>query len=264
MTIAVALAVAGMIGGQPSAPTTLVPMTITLDNSYPTGGYPLDIDQKVVDLGLTSIKPTNVALVTEQKSGYVFEYDRTNKKLKVYWNGANGQAGSILQNLSLSAAGLAIGSGSKAKVKITNTVTYLIAALFKSKTTAEVAFTATTHDIPANAGSVQERVYVLTLDAAGTPTITAGVIATGSGQAAIPAPPANQAVIGYVRVAVAAGATPFDASSDNLDAAHLTVTYTDAAFLPSQQLTNTPGALAEVTNGTDLSAVVARVVAIND
>lgn len=134
-------------------------------------------------------------------------------------------------NLCLSAAGLTIGTVANTKVKIANTVTYLIGGVFKSKTTAEVAFTATTHDIPANASAVQEAVYVLSLDGDGTPTLTMGLITTGSGTAPIPDPPAGQAVIGYVRIAVAAGATPFDASSDALNAGHLTVTYTDVAFI---------------------------------
>ena len=131
----------------------------------------------------------------------------------------------------LVAAGLAIGSGSKAKVLIANTVTYLIAGIFKSKSTAEVAFTATTHDIAANASTVQEAVYTMSLQADGTPTLTMGTIATGAGNAVVPAGPSTEAVIGYVRIAMDAGATPFDATSDDLDAGHLTATYYDAAFV---------------------------------
>jgi hypothetical protein len=131
----------------------------------------------------------------------------------------------------LSAAGLAIGSASAAKVKIVNTVTYLHAGIFKSKTTAEVAFTATTHDIPAHATLVQEAVYMVSLAADGTPTLTMGTIASGSGAAKLPDVPAGLAPIGYVRVAVAAGATPFDASSDLLSAVHITDTYVDMGWV---------------------------------
>lgn len=132
---------------------------------------------------------------------------------------------------ALSPAGLAIGTVSKAKVLIANTVTYLSGGVFKSKTTAEVAFTATTHDIPAHATLVQEAVYLLCLDAGGTPTIEMGAIASGAGNAVIPAPPDGKTVIGHVRIAVDAGATSFDATTDELDEAHLTVTYTDTATL---------------------------------
>jgi hypothetical protein len=133
----------------------------------------------------------------------------------------------VLSNRALSPAGLAIGSASAAKVKIVNTVTYLSDDVFKSKTTAEVAFTATTHDIPPHATLVQEAVYLVCLAADGTPSLTMGDIASGAGLATLPERPATGTPIGYVRVAVAAGATLFDASTDLLSAAHITDTYVD-------------------------------------
>lgn len=136
-----------------------------------------------------------------------------------------------LANMCLSAAGLAIGSSSKKKVLITNTVVFTSSGVFKSKSTAEVAFTATTMDIAANASTVQEACYMMTLAADGTPTLTMGTIATGSGKALLPEIPATGTVIGYVRIAVAAGSTKFDASSDDLDAGHLTCTYVDLSFI---------------------------------
>lgn len=140
----------------------------------------------------------------------------------------------FLGNRATSAAGLVIGSSSKAKVKIANTVSYLIDGVFKSKTTAEVAFTATTHDIPADADTVQEAVYVMTLKADGTPTLTMGDIATGAGNALYPDfadLPVGEAVVGAVRIAVDAGSTDFDASTDELDESHLTVAYEDLGIL---------------------------------
>jgi hypothetical protein len=134
------------------------------------------------------------------------------------------------KNRCLSAAGLAIGTSSASKVLIANTVNYLSDGVFKSKTTAEVPFTATTHDIPANASSVQEAVYLITLDASGNPTVTMGTIATGAGEALLPERPSTGTPIGYVRVAVDAGSTDFDASSDDLDDSHLTVAYTDVGY----------------------------------
>lgn len=132
---------------------------------------------------------------------------------------------------ALSAAGLAIGSVSKAKILIANTVTYLHNGIFKSKTTAEVAFTATTHDIAPDASAVQEACYLVCLAADGTPSITMGAIASGAGNAKLPAIPSDVTPIGYLRLAVAAGATLFDATTDELDEAHLTDTYVDLGFL---------------------------------
>lgn len=131
-----------------------------------------------------------------------------------------------MTNLCLSSAGLAIGVGSKKEVLIANTVTYLIDGVFKSKTTAEKAFTATTHDI----ADGSERVYVYSLDGSGNVTVTAGTAAVGQGNATIPDGPAGECVIGHLRL-FANGAI-FDATSDDLDAAHLTDTYTNVAFLP--------------------------------
>jgi hypothetical protein len=125
----------------------------------------------------------------------------------------------------LSNPGVAIGSPSAAMVKIANTTVFTSNGEFKSKTTAEVPFTATTHDIPASASAVQEACYLLCLAADGTPSLVMGAIASGSGAAKWPDRPSNLTPIGGVRVAVAAGATSFDASTDNLSAGHITDTY---------------------------------------
>jgi hypothetical protein len=138
-----------------------------------------------------------------------------------------------ISNRALSTAGLAIGSGSKAKVLIANTVTFLVDGVFKSKTTAEVAFTATTHDISADADTIQERYYVLCLAADGTPSLVAGAQAD-SGEGKLPEwedISSSVAPIGYVKIAIAAGSTPFDASTDLLDAGHITDTYVNLGFL---------------------------------
>lgn len=132
---------------------------------------------------------------------------------------------------ALTPAGLVIGSVTASKVKIANTVTYLFGGAFKSKTTAEVPFTATTHDIPANGSLVQEQVYFVCLASDGTPSIVAGGIASGAGKALLPEVPAALTVIGSVRIAVAAGATPFTGATTLLSAAALTVTYTDLGFV---------------------------------
>ena len=158
------------------------------------------------------------------------EHDRAVADLTAVYN--------ILNYLCLSPAGLVIGSTSKKEIKIASTTAYLNGGVFCSKTTAEVAFTVTTHDIAPSATLVQEAVYVLSLDAAGTATVTMGAIASGAGNAVVPATPAGGTAIGYVRIAVAAGATKFDATSDDLDAAHLTATYVNTINFPTTGLTS--------------------------
>lgn len=138
-----------------------------------------------------------------------------------------------IYNMCFNKAGLAIGSGSKAKVLIGNTVQFSVNGGAYTKTTAEVSFTATTMDIQANAASVQEACYLYSLQADGTPVVTMGEIATGAGNAVVPATPEDTSAIGYLRLAVAAGSTSFDASTDLLDAAHLTDTYVDLHLNPS-------------------------------
>lgn len=136
----------------------------------------------------------------------------------------------VMQNRTLAPPGLAIGTDAT-KVLIANTCVFSLAGVLYSKTTAEVAFTATAHDIAADALTVQEAVYLFSTVANGTITITKGTTATGAGNAAIPAVPAGGVPIGYTRIAVAAGIVDFDASSDDLDDAHLTVTYVDLSYI---------------------------------
>lgn len=144
-------------------------------------------------------------------------------------------------NVCLSDGGLAIGSVSKKEVLIANTVIFLVKGVFYAKTTAEIAFTATTHDITAVAGSIQEAVYLYSVNAAGTVTVTKGTTATGAGNAAIPSTPAGTTAFGYLRIAVAAGATDFNATTDDLDAAHLTDTYVDISSLGGEEMITADG-----------------------
>lgn len=95
----------------------------------------------------------------------------------------------------------------------------------KAAVAAGTAFTATTHDIAADAEAVQEAIYVLSVASGGAITITKGATAD-EGEAEAPATPANEVKIGEVLIQVAAGATSFDATTDALNEAHLTVTYT--------------------------------------
>lgn len=150
---------------------------------------------------------------------------------------------SIVRSCCLSKAGLAIGSGSKAKVLIANTTAFQYLGVLYSKTTAEVAFTATTHDIAPHATLVQEAVYLYSLQTDGDVTVTMGTIASGSGTAQIPKTPSGEVAIGYLRLAVAAGATLFDATTDELDEAHLTDTYVDLMYNIGDFANTAPAAL---------------------
>lgn len=128
--------------------------------------------------------------------------------------------------------GLAIDTD-KTQVKTVNTVQYSLNHKRYTKAAFTKAFTATTHDIPANASAVQEAIYLYSLDASGNITCTMGEIASGSGSAVPPATPAGNCPVGALRLAVAAGATSFDATTDELDEAHLTDTYYDLKLNPA-------------------------------
>lgn len=142
--------------------------------------------------------------------------------------------------------GVAIGTVSLAEVKIANPITKAIAGAFAEVAAAEHAFTSPGHDITADAAKIQEAVYLLSTNAAGAVAIAKGV--TADEDAAVPpALPAGQALIGYVRIQVAAGLVDFDATTDDLDASHLATTFYDAD--------------EEALEGTDLSGLTVRVVA---
>lgn len=86
---------AGRAGGQPSAPTFVDVVDVTLDNSYPVGGWPLDLETAVDgagDLVLpkgTTILAVQVADAVEPSTGYILTYDLPNKLLKAWeCNGA--------------------------------------------------------------------------------------------------------------------------------------------------------------------------------
>lgn len=69
-------------------------LDVTLDNSYPTGGW--------------SLTPASIgwkgffyaAAVDGTVGGFFFQYDRTNSKLKAYWCAGSGAAATEVSNLS--------------------------------------------------------------------------------------------------------------------------------------------------------------------
>ena len=133
----------------------------------------------------------------------------------------------------LAAAGIVIGTGSAAKVKWGNSIVASVNGNIVTVTTNEVAFTATSDDIAASASVVREAVYLVVVDSAGTVSLFKGTESSGSGTALWPECPTDKACVGAVRVAVAAGSTPFDASTDLLSAGHITDTYYNTTCSPT-------------------------------
>lgn len=96
----------------------------------------------------------------------------------------------------------------------------------KAAVAAGTAFTATTHDIADPDAEPREAIYVLSVAAGGAITITKGADAAAD-EAVAPATPADEVKIGEVKIQHD-GTAIFDATTDSLAAAHLTVTYTPA------------------------------------
>lgn len=93
----------------------------------------------------------------------------------------------------LTSAGLAIGSGSKKKVLIANTVYASINGVLVKKTTAEITLT-TDH----NVANAKFNVIVLSMTADGTVTATAGTEGADLASVVFPAVPADSVVLGFV------------------------------------------------------------------
>lgn len=129
-------------------------------------------------------------------------------------------------NVCLTSPGLAIGSSSKKAVKIANTVyAYMEGSLVK-KTAAEVAFTATTHDV-ANA---KFAAFLVTMNSAGTVTLTKSADASTLGGVVMPAVPDGNVLLGIV-IINPTGTGAFDATSTDLD---------DATVVPNAVYINNP------------------------
>lgn len=128
----------------------------------------------------------------------------------------------------LSDPNLAIGTSSKAKVKNGADLIWQVDGMrYRIAADTEHAFTATTHDIADPDAAGREAIYVFSVTAGSTAcTITKGADAA-LGAAVAPATPAGHVKVGEVKIAHD-GSAIFDATTDDLDAAKLTVTYTDS------------------------------------
>lgn len=126
----------------------------------------------------------------------------------------------------LSSPTLAIGTTSAAKVKYADLIWQIDGMRYRIAA-GEVAFTATDHDIADPDTNPREAIYVLSAGAgASSVTITKGSDAA-AGAATAPATPAGHIKFGEVLIQHN-GSAIFDASTDELSAAHLTDTYTSS------------------------------------
>lgn len=124
----------------------------------------------------------------------------------------------------LNSGGLAIGSSSKPKVKIANTIYALLSGVIVKKTTAEIALAGTVTNAKFN-------VFVLSIKANGTVTATMGTEGATIGAVVFPAVPANEAVVGFV-IVNPTGTGNFVGGTTDLD---------DATVVPNAVYVNTVG-----------------------
>jgi len=137
-----------------------------------------------------------------------------------------------INNHVLSKAGLAIGTGSNTRVKVVNNCDYTLnGVVYRIPATQEEAFAATTDDI----ADGYTNIFNMSVDNALATTLTIGTAALAGATPTVAATPSGELCIGTIQI-TAVGAI-FNASTDALNAGHLTVVYIDrdgyVAVLPS-------------------------------
>lgn len=129
----------------------------------------------------------------------------------------------FIANSSMNSGELAIGSTSKAKVKIVKDLYFQVNGVIKMIAAAtEVAFTATTDDIAAS----KEKTFLLVSNGTTTKLVGGAEAAVGASVDPLEAAITGFTVLGRVKVANGS-ASLFDATTTLLDAAGITVTYTN-------------------------------------
>lgn len=78
-------ALAEHAGKQPSAPLIALRATLTFTGTYSTGGEALDAAALLQSLGGYDKAPTVLAVLPENKDGFVFYWDRANSKLLAFY-----------------------------------------------------------------------------------------------------------------------------------------------------------------------------------
>lgn len=106
---------------------------------------------------------------------------------------ALGNIQTYIGNGIFNSGGLAIGSGSKKKIKIANTVYAIVNSVLVAKTTAELTLT-TAH----NVSNAAFNILVVSMDSAGTCTVTAGTEGASLAAVVVPTIPQTNVVLGFV------------------------------------------------------------------
>lgn len=132
---------------------------------------------------------------------------------------------SAVTDIIFNSAGLAIGSSSKAKAKIANTIYAFVNGVLLTKTTAEITLSGTILTATYN-------VYVLTIASDGTVTASMGTAGATLAAVVFPTIPADSAVIGFV-IVHPSGTGSFVGGTTELD---------DATVVPNAVYVNTVGA----------------------
>lgn len=128
-------------------------------------------------------------------------------------------------DLLLNSGGLAIGSGSKKKILIANTIYTLHDGVLAKKTTAELTLT-TAH----NVANAKFNVLLVSVNSSGTATVTAGTEGATLGAVVFPAVPSGDACVGFV-IINPTGTGGFVGGTTDLD---------DATVVPNAVYVNTP------------------------
>jgi len=143
--------------------------------------------------------------------------------------GSDAEAALHLLNMIWPEPGLTIGTVDAAEVKIANACTVLVHNKPVLVAAQEVGFTATSDDIADPDTDPREAIFLVTVDAGGVVSLTRGADAAEDAAVAT-SPTSGEAVLGQVFIQHN-GTAVFNATTDDLDAAHLTVVYSDAKDL---------------------------------
>lgn len=160
---------------------------------------------------------------------------------------------SVITNMTLSAAVLAINAAGAATVKTTGAIVYSVGGIAKSKTALSAQSIAVTHDFQGTAVAKGFKayaqpagtrvVYVLSVNAAGTVAVSQGTYAgqrmpkpgdlsiTLDGTGYVPAEPKGYTAFGAIVIDLSQAAT-FTPGTTALDAAGVTATFYDVSVLP--------------------------------
>jgi hypothetical protein len=140
----------------------------------------------------------------------------------------------MMYNRSFAGGGLVINAGGAATFKTVNTVPYVVDGVHKSKAAAgALTFAQASGAALASLAVLQKIQYAVVVDAAGNiKTQPSAIVAVTKADPDLPVIPAGYSVIGKIRV-VLAGAAVFVPNTTLLDAANVTVTYTDLTWVDS-------------------------------